>query len=101
MLFDPGKTVCARSVLRNDVAHAFGKTKALALEISRLNDTAFAVAVYASCAESPPSARKTRFWLLTKLFQTGLATCRITPKGFGFWFLPLSQAFPGAIQMLF
>ena len=29
-----------------------------------------------------PGPRKTRFWLLARLYQTGLATRRVTPKGF-------------------
>ena len=46
-------------------------------------------------------ACKTRFRLLTRLYRAGLTTRRITPKGFGFWFLPPSQAFPGAIHRTF
>jgi len=61
-----------------------------ALLLSRLNRTAFAIAVYASWVGSPQHARKTRFWLLTGLCQIGLATNRVTLKGFGLW----SSSFP-------
>src|SRR5438552_1501386 len=50
--------------------------------ISGLNGTASALAVYASFARLLASKRKTRFWLLAKLYQTGLVTRRVPTKGF-------------------
>ena len=43
-----------------------------------------------------PTGRKTRFWLLAKLYRAGLVTRRVPTKGFRDAFLhlfPLSQAF--------
>ena len=49
--------------------------------ISGLNHTASALAVYASPV-GRPRGRKTRFWLLARLYQAGLVTRRIPTKGF-------------------
>src|SRR5207244_1369589 len=45
--------------------------------ISGLNGTAWALAVYASSGGLPAPGRKTRFWLLAKLYQAGFP-----PAGF-------------------
>ena len=50
--------------------------------ISGLNGTASALAVYASSAGLLRTRRKTRFWLLAKLYQAGLVTRRVPTKGF-------------------
>ena len=50
--------------------------------ISELNAKASALAVYASSAGLLRARRKTRFWLLAKLYQAGLVTRRVPTKGF-------------------
>jgi len=64
--------------------------------ISGLNGMASALAVYASSAGLLRTRRKTRFWLLAKLYPAGLVTRRVLTKGFRdasvHRFLP-SQAF--------
>lgn len=49
--------------------------------ISRLNHTAFALAVYASCRGFPTTS-KTRFRLVANLYRVGLITHRKMLKGF-------------------
>ena len=82
--------------LRHRHGPRIAKTKAPREEvISGLNRTASALAVYASPDGSVPR-RKTRFWLLAKLYQAGLATRRVPTKGFRDVQLhrfPLSRAF--------
>ena len=55
------------------------KTKAHGKDISRLNHTAFDLAVYASPGRTHPP-RKTRFRLLVRLYRTGLVTRRVPSK---------------------
>ena len=58
-------------------------TKAPAIQnLSRLNHTASAVAVYASPSGSPLSRRKTRFRLLAMRYRVGLVTHKVALKGF-------------------
>ena len=54
------------------------------MPISRLNNTAFALAVYASC-RSFLTTSKTRFRLVANLYRVGLATHRGISKGFINW----------------
>src|SRR5437667_9141879 len=79
------------------MAPARNTTKApLEAVISGLNGTASALAVYASSAGLLRTRRKTRFWLLAKLYQAGLATRRVPAKGFhdaSVHRFPLPQAF--------
>ncbi len=51
------------------------------MPISRLNHTAFALAVYASCRGFPTTS-KTRFRLVADLYRVGLITHRDMLKGF-------------------
>ena len=51
------------------------------MPISRLNHTASALAVYASC-RGFPSTSKTRFRLVANLYRVGLVTHRVILKGF-------------------
>ncbi len=65
------------------VAPVTTTTKAPTIKnISRLNSTAFELAVYASRPKVTPRACKTRFRLLARLYRVGLATHRIAAKGF-------------------
>jgi hypothetical protein len=70
--------------------------------LSRLNGTAWALAVYASSGGLPAPGRKTRFWLLARLYQVGLVTHRIPTRGFevhSLHLLLLSQALLGAMTL--
>jgi hypothetical protein len=84
--------------------HRFGAvpatptTKTPAMYFSRLNHTAFALAVYASCRGFPTTS-KTRFRLVANLYRVGLTTHRDIAKGFiniGALLLPPSWAYHGA-----
>ena len=84
--------------------HRFGAvpatptTKTPAMYFSRLNHTAFALAVYASCRGFPATS-KTRFRLVANLYRVGLTTHRDIAKGFiniGALLLPPSWAYHGA-----
>ena len=66
---------------RFDAAPAIPTTRTPAIPISRLNHTAFALAVYASC-RGFPSTSKTRFRLAANLYRVGLFTHRDILKGF-------------------
>jgi hypothetical protein len=70
------------------------------MPISRLNHTAFAIAVYASCRGFPTTS-KTRFRLAANLYRVGLFTHRDILKGFtniGALLLPPSWAYHGATE---
>ena len=76
------------------------KRRLLRVVLSRLNGPALALAVYASSGGLPAPGRKTRFWLLARLYQVGLVTHRIPTKGFEVYplhLLLLSQALLGAM----
>jgi hypothetical protein len=79
------------------MAPARNTTKApLDAVISGLNGVASALAVYASSAGLLRTRRKTRFWLLAKLYQAGLVTRRVPTNGFrdaSVHRFPPSQAF--------
>ena len=70
------------------------------MPISRLNHTAFALAVYASCRGFPTTS-KTRFQPVASLYWAGLVTHRDISKGFikqGALLLPPSWAYHGATE---
>ena len=83
LFFDPGRTEPIRPIQWDGMAPARNTTKAPHdAVISGLNGTASALAVYASSAGLLRTRRKTRFWLLAKLYQAGLITRRVLAKGF-------------------
>jgi hypothetical protein len=81
---------------RFDAVPAIPTTKTPAMPISRLNHTAFALAVYASC-RSFPTTSKTRFRLAANLFRVGLITHRDMLKGFT-TMAPCCSPLPGLIM---
>ncbi len=73
LLSDPGATQHKRPYACFGAAPAPETTKARATShLSRLNDTASALAVYASQSRIAPDPRKTRFRLLARLCRAGL-----------------------------
>ena len=70
----------------------------ISIKITRLNHTAFVIAVYASC-QHLCRLRKTRFRLMANLYRTGLAPCWVSSKGFKEQFIPLSRAAHGAMLL--
>ena len=66
---------------RFDAVSAIPTTRTPAIPISRLNHTAFALAVYASCRGFPTTS-KTRLRLAANLYRVGLFTHRDMLKGF-------------------
>ena len=71
LLSDPGGTERIRPLQCAGTAPVLTTTKAPTLQLSRLNHTASALAVYASQWRVTPPPRKTRFRPLAKLFRTG------------------------------
>jgi hypothetical protein len=89
--------------------HRFGAVPAIpttripAMPISRLNHTAFAIAVYASCRGFPATS-KTRFRLAANLYRVGLLAHRDILKDFtnmGSLLLLPSWAYHGATESRF
>ena len=101
---DPGRTDAPGQYVAIDMAPVRATTKAPRDSvISGLNGTASALAVYASSSGLPAPGRKTRFWLLAKLYRAGLATRRVPIERFrqcSLHHFPPSQAFPGARTQL-
>jgi hypothetical protein len=86
LFFDPGRTEHARPSRRVGMAPAMSTTKApTIIQLSRLNRTAFGLAVYASSGTVTRTRRKTRFRPLAKRYRTGLLTRRVVTKGFRRW----------------
>ncbi len=61
LLSDPAEA-CSKAVHEQGAADRTSTRAALGLSISRLDDTAFTLPVYASQRRVAPSPRKTRFW---------------------------------------
>ena len=71
LFFDPGGIGPARPLRRADAVPAVDKSEDSHEQLSRLNHTAWALAVYASQGGSPLQPRQTRFRLLAKLCRAG------------------------------
>ena len=61
LFLDPAEP-CSQAVHEQSAADRIPTRAALGLSISRLNNTALALPVYASQRRVAPSSRKTRFW---------------------------------------
>ena len=82
LLLDPGRIATTKPIQWHDIAPAVLTTKApTTIIVSRLNNTAFVLAVYASCRHYC-RLRKTRFWPAANRYQVGLITHWVPLRGF-------------------